>query len=243
MNLGNEIERGNLVSSLNKFSVIPPSTLSSHDDDCCISAKEWFLAMDSSFANPGYLVSPPSWLVNQYEWGPMKWPMYWCEIAKKEVIDCGGFAALSLVSFISRGTTSFPVQIIQLHTTEDIFHWTIQWKNSDCSLQWLGDGFVYHEAVGVSVEKETRIYDSTKNRWMVSDFQFGYGGTIGVRFVTATTEELIWGNWIIPPNKWISVLEPNIRTKQEFRSGIQTIPKRVIPVDQQNPIEINVQQD
>jgi hypothetical protein len=96
----------------------PDQHLSHHGEACCDVAREWIVAMDFAQLNGGDRLSGPRWLRQKYEWGPSPWPMHWCELVERKVIDCGAHAALAHEAFTARGVTAFRAQFVQRYSAD-----------------------------------------------------------------------------------------------------------------------------
>ena len=94
----------------------PYSVLSHHGTACCDIGREWIRSMDFAQLNGADLTSGPRWLRAKYKWGPSPWPMHWCEVVRRETIDCGAHAALSREAFGARGLVAFPAQLVQKYS-------------------------------------------------------------------------------------------------------------------------------
>src|SRR5207244_4063127 len=89
-----------------------PSQFGDHGAVCCAVARGWLTAMDRScsFRSGGW--HPPAWLRARYSWGPVRWPVYWCEVPAADTLDCGSLAALATELFRRRGEKAASVQLI-----------------------------------------------------------------------------------------------------------------------------------
>ena len=106
-----------------KWRDFPFSSLSHHGDACCDVAREWLLAMDFAQLNGGDPMSGPRWMREKYEWGPSPWPMHWCELVERKIIDCGAHSALAHEAFTARGVTAFRAQFIQRYSPDALAQW------------------------------------------------------------------------------------------------------------------------
>src|SRR5437868_11913281 len=90
-----------------------PSQISHHGTLCCEIAREWINSTDFSELGGGSVFTGPRWLRQKFNWGASAYPIFWCEAARKETLDCGALAALAHEVFTVRGVKSFRVQLIQ----------------------------------------------------------------------------------------------------------------------------------
>ena len=186
----------------------PYSCLSHHGAACCEIAREWVLAMDFAQLNGADLSSGPRWLRARYKWGPSSWPMHWCEVVRRKVIDCGAHAALSREAFAARGLVAFPAQLVQRYSEEATEQWRGSWSEEQASCHWLDGEHIYHEATAPLVgEREVKIWDGSSASW-VDPRQpgGGYGSVVAVRIFAdpqfVTPDGFAWGERRIEPNVW-----------------------------------------
>ena len=191
------------------WETFPYSRLAHHGAPCCDIAREWVVAMDFAQLNGADLSSGPRWLRARYNWGPLAWPMHWCDVAHRETIDCGAHAALSREVFSARGLVTFPAQLVQRYSEAATDQWRGRWSKEDVSCHWLDGEHIYHEAAALLVGNgEVRIWDGSAGSW-VSPRQptSGYGSVVSVRihadptFVTPAAG-FVWGERRIEPNAW-----------------------------------------
>ena len=93
----------------------PSSSLVHHDAECCERARLWFLAYARSMEIGNisqFEIKAPIWLQQLYSWGPSSWPIAWCELVNKKVLDCGVFAALAREGFKSQGHEVHPAEAL-----------------------------------------------------------------------------------------------------------------------------------
>jgi hypothetical protein len=190
----------------------PHSAISHHGTACCDVAREWVLSMDYAMLNGGDLASGPRWLRERYKWGPSAWPIHWCEVVERKVIDCGAHAALAHEVFLARGLTSFHAQLVQKYSPDATSQWRGKWAEEDVSCHWLTDDIIYHEATVLMVgEDEVKIWDGSAGWWVNARQQGdGYGNLLAVRFFAHDPahanagggDGFRWGERRLKPNVW-----------------------------------------
>jgi len=199
----------------------PLSWLSHHGTGCCEVARQWIVAMDFAQLNGGDRMSGPRWLRARYEWGPSPWPMHWCELVERKVIDCGAHSALAHEAFTARGVTAFRAQFIQRYSNDAQAQWRSRWGADQVSDHWLGDdAAIYHEGNAILAgEDEVKLWDSSAGCWLNPRHLNGYGSLAAVRLFAdrqwgggkayperllqaASRRGLRWGEHRIKPNSW-----------------------------------------
>jgi hypothetical protein len=189
-----------------RWESFPFSRLSHHGAACCDTARHWVVAMDFAQLNGADLSSGPRWLRTKYKWGPSAWPMHWCEVVKRDVVDCGAHAALALEVFTARGLAAFPAQLVQTYSAESTEQWRGSWQAEDVSCHWLDGEHIYHEVTGVLVGDALKLWDGSAGSWVNPRQNGGYGAVAAVRIFAdgehARREALPWGERLIRPNLW-----------------------------------------
>ena len=207
------LEREELQDALPsaRWQHFPFSCLSHHGEACCDVAREWILANDFAQLNGGDLLTGPRWLRQKYEWGPSAWPMHWCEVVERKVIDCGAHAALAHEAFTARGVTAFRAQFVQRYSADATSQWRKKWEDEQVSGHWLGDDVIYHEGNALLVgEDEVKLWDASAG-WWINPRQAGggYGSLEAVRIFAEGQwgggDGLLWGEHRIIPNEWHQV--------------------------------------
>ena len=186
----------------------PHSTISHHGAACCEVAREWVRAMDYAMLNGGDEASGPRWLRARDKWGPSAWPIHWCELVERKVIDCGPHAALAHEVFAARGLTAFHAQFVQRYSADATSQWRARWAEEDVSCHWLADDLIYHEANALLVgEDEVKLWDGSAG-WWVNPRQRGggYGNLVAVRIFAGGQigggDGFRWGERRLKPNLW-----------------------------------------
>jgi hypothetical protein len=186
----------------------PVSWLSHHGAPCCETARQWIVAMDFAQLNGGDRMSGPRWMRQKYEWGPSPWPMHWCELVERDVIDCGAHSALAHEAFCARGVTAFRAQFIQRYSDDAQGQWRSRWGADQVSDHWLGDdSVIYHEGNAILVgEDEVKFWDSSASCWLNPRHLSGYGSLAAARLFAEGSwgggDGLRWGEHRIKPNVW-----------------------------------------
>src|SRR5205814_2473594 len=146
---------------------VPPSTISHHGKGCCETARHWLLAMDFSQLNGASRLIGPRWLRRKFKWGPSPWPIHWCEVVRRNTIDCGALAALSHQLFVGRRVRSYPAQFILQFTDAAARQWLANWSRNGDGLLWIHNGLVYHEGCAVvPLGHEIKLWDATATWWI-----------------------------------------------------------------------------
>ncbi len=188
----------------------PYSCIAHHGEACCEIAREWVIANDFAQLNGGDLVSGPRWLRQKYEWGPSPWPMHWCDVVERKVIDCGAHSALAHEVFTARGVTAFRAQFIQSYTADALSQWRTKWVDEKVSDHWIGDDVIYHEGNALLVgEDELKLWDSSAGWWINPRQNGGYGSLDAVRIFAngqwGGGDGFRWGERRIKPNEWTQI--------------------------------------
>jgi hypothetical protein len=188
----------------------PFSQISHHGEACCDIAKEWLSAMDFAQLNGGDLTSGPRWLREKYEWGPSAWPIHWCEVLGRKVIDCGAHSALAHEAFIARGVTAFRAQFVQRYSADAMDQWRRKWTDEQVSDHWLGDDSIYHEGNALLIgDDEVKLWDGSAGWWINPRQAGGYGSLVAVRIfaegVWGGGDGFRWGDYRIRPNEWTQI--------------------------------------
>ena len=189
----------------------PYSCFSHHGEACCEVAREWIIANDYAQLNGGDLLTGPRWLRQKYEWGPSVWPMHWCEVVERKVIDCGAHAALAQEAFAARGVTAFRAQFVQRYSADATAQWRKKWSDEQASDHWLTDDDIYHEGNALLIgEDEVKLWDASAG-WCINQRQAGggYGSLVAVRIFAEGQwgggDGFRWGEHRIKPNEWHQV--------------------------------------
>ena len=187
----------------------PISGVSHHNQDCCEVARQWIVAMDFAQLNGAGPLSGPRWLRARYEWGPSPWPIHYCEVVDRKVIDCGVHSVLAHEVFVARGVTAFRAQFIQRYSADAHAQWRSKWTADQVSDHWIGDDGIYHEGNAVLVgSDEVKLWDASAGCWLNPRQTKGYGSLAAVRLFADTAfgdgDGLRWGEHRIPLNCWHS---------------------------------------
>jgi hypothetical protein len=188
----------------------PFSCFSHHGEACCEIAREWIVANDYAQLNGSDLLTGPRWLRQRYEWGPSAWPMHWCEVVERKVIDCGAHAALAHEAFAARGVTAFRAQFVQRYSPDATAQWRKKWGDEQVSEHWLDGDIIYHEGNALLVgDDEVKLWDASAGWWINPRQAGGYGSLAAVRIFAEGQwgggDGFRWGEHRIKPNEWHQV--------------------------------------
>src|SRR5215210_2036228 len=89
--------------AIRRWETTQPSMISHHGLRCCALAREWIFSTDHAQLNGEHLSTGSRWLRHRFTWGPSPWPIAWCQVVRRKVLDCGAFAALAHEIFSTRG--------------------------------------------------------------------------------------------------------------------------------------------
>ncbi len=188
------------------------SRFSDHKKECCAIARGWLRAMDRShsFREGGWL--PPTWLRVRYAWGPVRWPLFWCQLPTLSTLDCGSLAALSTKLFNDRGEIAVSVQLILRYHRLATAGWSSMWERAGLCPVWIHGKYCYHEATAIVRQGSATIWDSTESRWVEPDnaTRQAYAGLVALRLGSdklQAPEIITWGENVLPLDKWVDISE------------------------------------
>lgn len=179
-----------------------PSSISHHQAECCDSARSWFLAMSrAQWLGRG----GPVWIRRDFDWGPCRWPLHWCEAIEAKEFCCGAHAALSIEAFRARGVRAVPAQLVQRYERHNVPHWHERWTECGASPAWATEGLVYHEACAVIADDRVRIWNASASSWSSPESVLGYGSIAAVRIggPDISGEVVHWGRLELPLGEWV----------------------------------------
>jgi hypothetical protein len=193
-----------------------PSAITDHGGDNCQAAKAWLAALDKSRSARHGQWLPPSWLRDRFEWGPIQWPLAWCQVPRARTLDCGALAAVAAHLFEARGRRVFRVQLAATYPAEATDGWRRAWDAVDSDPGWVVGKLCYHEAVGVEQTNESgntetvvQVWDPTACVWLDPDWTgtSGFAATVSIRFTASRTgapdpDRLRWGTHELTPGAW-----------------------------------------
>ena len=180
-----------------------PSQISHHGRSCCELIREWVGNTDYSALNGGRPLSGPRWIRERFEWGPGKYPVYWCEVLKKPRLDCGVHAALAHEVFLRRGVRAYRAQFAQEFSGEATAHWRSGCENDGSVTGWIGDYVIYHEGCAVIAnEGHIKLWDSSAGWWLDPRTCCGYGSVRAVRIASTRHERFRWERHTLNSNTW-----------------------------------------
>jgi hypothetical protein len=181
----------------------PVSRLSDHGAPCCATARAWYLAMARAAARSGG--PEPRWTLECWRWGPVVWPLAWCQAIQRSDLDCGALAHLVAEAFRQDGRDVVRVQILRRESAERCEHWAARWAAVPGAPAWIWGGIVYHEEVGVVDGAAVRLWNPTQGAWHESS----HGGATAFRLLRdedSTTEMpvlLHWGPHALSVGRWV----------------------------------------
>jgi hypothetical protein len=183
-----------------------PSMLSHHGEDCCSTARAWFLAMNRSLWR-GH--GGPGWIAQRFPWGPVRWPLHWCTAMEAKELDCGAHAALTIEAFQSRGVRALPVQLVQRQEPHYLPHFHGRWAAGGAVLEWAARGATYHEACATIAGGRAEVWDATVSAWLSPDHIRGVTSIAAIRIggPIVTGEEVLWRGLRVPLGEWVSSAE------------------------------------
>ena len=180
-----------------------PSRIAHHGRACCEISREWIINTDLSSLNGANPLTGPRWLRHRFEWGPGTYPLYWCELPAKSVLDCGILAAISFEIFVHRGVPTFRAQLIQEFADSASTHWRRAWENDRAHTSWIDGRLIYHEGCAVMVRpNELKLWDSSAGWWVDPKAVRGYGSVLAVRIAANSNQPLRWGDHELIPREW-----------------------------------------
>lgn len=184
-----------------------PSPISHHARRCCELTREWITATDFSLLNGADALTGPRWLRERFEWGPSTYPIFWCEVPKKDKLDCGTHAALAHEVFATRGVKCLRVQLVQKFSKSAVAQWNTAWRNDGAITAWIRDDRIYHEGCAVLTGKSSvKLWDSSAGWWIDAKSGSGYGSVIAVRIHSnGSRAKFQWGTHLLSGNEWTTL--------------------------------------
>ena len=190
-----------------KWQTFPNSMVSHHGEACCAIAHEWLIAFDFAQLNGGDRLSGPRWLREHSAWGPSAWPIHWCEVVDRKIVDCGAHAAMAHEVFLARGVRAFRAQFVQRYSTAAAASWRESWGRERVSDHWIDGEAIYHEGNAILVaDDEVKLWDGSAGWWLNPRQAAGYGSLAAVRIAAdGYPDGWRWGERRIKPNEWVAV--------------------------------------
>lgn len=168
-----------------------PSGIGSHGLLCCRIAEAWFASMAQSIQ--AQRAMPPSWLRERWEWGPVAWPVHWCEAMAVKKLDCGALAALGRYAVEISGGAALPVQLVERADPSAVANWRAAWQIADGATSWMWDEFLYHEAIALVQDgAHVSLWDTTHACCIDRKATEGYGSLVAVRISASRTAQHEW---------------------------------------------------
>ena len=152
---------------------------------CCQLTNAWFKSLSLSHNE-----LPPRWIAKRWTWGPVRFPVYWCEIPQLKKLDCSLLSALTREALLAQAVICIPVQVIEEHTIESSAQAQREWRGYNTP--WMYDRFAYHEIVGIALPTRHHhatyldgfyLWDPSENDWreIYSDTKNMVGNIIAFR--------------------------------------------------------------
>ena len=190
--------------------LLVPSQVTHHGASCCVSAKSWIRAFDRSAARSDGGWRPPTWIRQRYEWGPLRWPVSWCQIVDGDVLDCGALAGLATEVFRMRGDSASQIQLALHYPASVMAGWQSMWETAGTPADWISGRLCYHEATVVVQDGQAHIWDPTDTQWLepgaASSGSFGRVVALKPSENAASLNGAIqWGTTELPVGGWTVV--------------------------------------
>ena len=153
----------------------------------------------------------PMWIAQRWGWGPLRWPIYWCQAVRAEILDCGALSELAFEALRDGPNVWLKVQLVQQCTPLRLAHWRASWQRAGADCSWIREPYAYHEVVGLLGDVGLEIWDPADGLWKGSG-QTGHRGIVAIRPVlphggssAGLPAALTWDRWILQPNRWNQV--------------------------------------
>lgn len=184
-----------------------PSQISHHGAICCEIAREWIVSMDhSAMGGDSSAVTGPRWLRQKFKWGASSFPIHWCEVVRRKVVDCGVHAALAFEVFSARNVKTFRVQVVQEFTEVATTQWSHSWNKGE-ALPWTKKNLIYHEGCAIATDgHNVKVWDPSAGWWIDPKASTGYGAVLAIRISGENLLDdlyLSWGPFKLAAGQWI----------------------------------------
>jgi hypothetical protein len=149
-----------LDSDLARFDLIGLSHVTSHERTCCGAVRHQIFAQLGQQQDLGSALAAVSDLI---PWGPVRWPIHWCELLTDDglVGDCGVHADVTSRLLTSHLVSHVRGRAALLALPLTLAHWRATWREADVSTAWIGQSSVHHEVIRVG----DRWWDPSEARW------------------------------------------------------------------------------
>lgn len=151
----------------------------------------WAKSMDSQYHG----LNSPSWIKENFKWGPHPWPISMTQILESRVADCGAFQDLATRVMKLRGVEAYAVQVFLQFQEYNTRGWKGLWESNGLDFHWgnTQKNIVYHELTGFihpHKEKPISLYDPAEDlaEFHVST-QLKNSAMIGLRICSSYGEE------------------------------------------------------
>jgi hypothetical protein len=208
--------------AIRRWETTQPSMISHHGLRCCALAREWIFSTDHAQLNGEHSLTGPRWVRHRFTWGPSPWPIAWCEVVSRRVLDCGAFAALAYEVFSARSIKSFRAQVIQEFSEQATTQWMSKWTAEQIPVDWITAGLIYHEVCAVETPAQTiRLWDPSAGWWINGQRVQGYGMVRALRIFAdgglTPADHFNFDGHTIIPNKWQTLkTSPSLTRPQDF---------------------------
>jgi hypothetical protein len=145
-----------------------------------------------------------AWIGRLFSWGPVRWPLAWCDLIGIEHGDCGVHAAVAELALKGRGLTCRRVQLaLGRSTYYELETWRRLWERAGVPSHWVGETWTYHEAVAVG-DRAIEVLDATHAiRWTnpVPD------GILAIRIEPLDSEDIsvTWNAEVVDCGRWVNL--------------------------------------
>jgi len=206
------------------------SVISSHDANCCNTARAWFESIDAAYCRKSDS-RYPEWVQKEFSWKPSNWPIYWCEATQMDGFDCGVFAAIVRHLLTTKGHCVIPVQLIENFNEQNVINWESQWRQAKANTNWICDSKSYHEAVGViSDEDELNVWDPIDQGEITPPNSEGYGQVTHIRPIEPKhwtgPQNIIWEGQSLNLNKWQEATQQPVKESTDQQKQIVDVHSR-----------------
>lgn len=180
----------------------PPTEVVDHGARCCAAARALLIGVHNAMGGDDRLSL--GWIGERFEWGPVRWPLAWCELPDMSVGDCGVHAAVGAYVLESAGMSVHRVQMWTRASEHELRHWRSLWASESAKESWLGREACYHECVAVG-KKEVRVLDTTER---VEWTDPATDGIVAMRIAAPHSGVVEWGAISLVLNEWATFASP-----------------------------------
>lgn len=180
----------------------PKSVLADHHAcQQCRKARAWFRMLAVSHRRESTF---PLWIAERWQWGPSRWPYFWCELPYDSELDCGVRAHLATEALLTCGVRALQAQVALRLTSVVLDEYRSRWERHKSCTDWIEQGLAYHEAVAVldHSSRTVDLWDPDTNSLL--DVRAGqvYRGVVGLRIPDIEEGAWTWQGVHISSNAW-----------------------------------------